>query len=708
MTEPTISAIVPCFNVGSLLLRTIDSLRAQTMPPVEILVVDDASTTPETVATLSEAERIPTVKVIRQPVNSGVAAARNLGLDRAIGDFAVFLDGDDMFTAPSLEAFLSALRSDPEASFAYPTVTCFGNRHDTFPAPEFNAYLLHHANICPIASMINRDAINSGVRFDPAIGVGHEDWDYWLRLVAAGHMGIGAPDAVLLYRRVGFTRNDLGNQIDGGFEAKLRELRPEIFDADRLMDLKREWAPGLSIVTSDPERAGRQMLGQTCRDAEVLDTADAAHARGRVVAFEWGENGTFLDDPFAVEDVLSMGSFIASDQILVALAPHAVRPGTPSGIPEASDLHRGWVESSDIAVIALPNRWASELTADGAFSESAIEELLLNLGLDHAHRILWRAPQQAKVTLAFARSLAAQSAAPPKRHHSPGWTRDVIRGLRPGAPWRTARANGLFGEVGPTAFRDLIWVEDPFGGFSLYGSDETQLIGSRTLRQGPRILRSSAAGTIALSRTEHRHTHRRAMTTGEPPAETMLQEVVGHIDPAPLPGTRLLTNDGLDAGVSNGSDGWVFTTIHDSDLNWPRSSSVLFGARVIWRGHSATSGCFSYDFNTRALCRESARADGRLLVLTMGPRRRGNARDLRFVLDGAQRVVGLTTAGHAPDGFHTGAPIGCLDVQWQPGHSPIYSAATADGRSFVCGTSEDEMRALGAGPATVIGFSPPC
>ena len=53
----TVSVVVPCFNTHRTLPRTLASLRAQSAPPLEIVVVDDGSTDPETVAFVSQSVR---------------------------------------------------------------------------------------------------------------------------------------------------------------------------------------------------------------------------------------------------------------------------------------------------------------------------------------------------------------------------------------------------------------------------------------------------------------------------------------------------------------------------------------------------------------------------------------------------------------------------------------------------------------------------
>lgn len=687
--SPFISAIVPCFNVGSLLERTIDSLLAQTLPPREILIIDDASTSAETLAALEAAEAVPSVTVLRQPTNQGVAAARNRGLDTCRGDFAVFLDADDLFTAPSLAAFHDALANAPDASFAYPTVTCFGNRNDTFPAPEFNAYLLHHANICPIASMITRGAIDSGVRFDTAISVGHEDWDYWLRLVDAGYLGCAAPDAVLLYRRVGFTRNDLGNQMEGGFEASHRSLRPAIFDRARLMPLKRDWAPGISILSTDPERAVRQLASQTCTDAEILPLGEASDPRGRIVVFEWAGSDHWLQDPFAVEDIAALGSFIAADQVLVSLTSSAVRPGTPSGIPRAMDLRKGWASSEDIAAVALPHRSARDILGAGIDVETFIAELLREFGVASDHRVLWRSPQH------MPSAMSRVGAAVPEQAHTggrsaSGWTADVLTGLHVASPWRLASRNGLFLKREPSVLRDSVWVDDPFGGTSLYGDEEDLLLGSTLLVAGPTLPQAAAAGTAALLRCEDQQSHRRSIAIGDPPRGTILQEVLGRVEVQEVPGSRRLTGS-RGASADAGTYGWVYTGLRDDGATWPRSSDVLFDARVLWRARSADD-FYAYTFNPHALQRTGMTIECRLMILSQYETPGSHA--IWSLVDERGRVRGMSASRKPPEGtLRLGVPLGYLrnDDAAHCDLQPVISLFNAEAESMLCTLGGDDF-----------------
>jgi glycosyltransferase involved in cell wall biosynthesis len=100
MSAPKISAIIPNYNRESLIGETISNLLAQTLPPHEIIVVDDGSTDKSVEVIRSFGEK---VKLVQQP-NQGPGSARNAGLRMATGEFIQFQDSDDLFSLNKLEA----------------------------------------------------------------------------------------------------------------------------------------------------------------------------------------------------------------------------------------------------------------------------------------------------------------------------------------------------------------------------------------------------------------------------------------------------------------------------------------------------------------------------------------------------------------------------------------------------------------------------
>lgn len=93
--RPAVSVIVPIYNSASTLSRCLESLVSQSFRDFELILVDDGSTDSSLAVCREYAENDSRIKVFTQ-ANSGVSAARNLGLSNASGDYVAFCDSDDM------------------------------------------------------------------------------------------------------------------------------------------------------------------------------------------------------------------------------------------------------------------------------------------------------------------------------------------------------------------------------------------------------------------------------------------------------------------------------------------------------------------------------------------------------------------------------------------------------------------------------------
>jgi glycosyltransferase involved in cell wall biosynthesis len=103
-----ISVVIPVFNAAPYVAQAIDSVFSQTLPPDEIVVVDDGSTD----ATADVVRRYhPRVAYFYQP-NQGPGAARNLGIRESKGDLLAFLDADDLWLPEKLLSQKAALDAD--------------------------------------------------------------------------------------------------------------------------------------------------------------------------------------------------------------------------------------------------------------------------------------------------------------------------------------------------------------------------------------------------------------------------------------------------------------------------------------------------------------------------------------------------------------------------------------------------------------------
>jgi len=192
MSAPTVSVVIPAYKAAGFVARALDSLVGQTCPPTEILVVDDGS--PDDIAPAIRPYGAR-VTLIRKP-NGGAASARNLGLDRARGEFVAFLDADDSWAPDKLDRHLRLFAAHPELG-----LVC-GRWHTQIPGqaavapppttdPDYDRVLratgpaaFRVATKMWTSMILVRRSVVGANRFTAGLEPA-EDRDLWVRLVAA-------------------------------------------------------------------------------------------------------------------------------------------------------------------------------------------------------------------------------------------------------------------------------------------------------------------------------------------------------------------------------------------------------------------------------------------------------------------------------------------------------------------------------------------
>lgn len=212
MSAATVSVVIPAHNAAKFIAEAVASIRAQSLPVQEIVIVDDGSTdaTPALVAGFG-----PEVVYHRQD-KQGAAAARNHGAEKASGTWLSFLDADDLWLPGKQAAQLALARAVPQTDVVFGlgcnfTVAADGTRREETPRP---AYL-------PGAAMMRREYFLQQARFDETLKK-NEAVGWYLQLQAAGAV-IGVVPELVLRRRVHDA--NLRRQGDGGRADDLRLLR---------------------------------------------------------------------------------------------------------------------------------------------------------------------------------------------------------------------------------------------------------------------------------------------------------------------------------------------------------------------------------------------------------------------------------------------------------------------------------------------------
>jgi glycosyltransferase involved in cell wall biosynthesis len=226
MENTSISVVVPCYNYARFLPDAVASVVVQTTPASEIIIVDDGSTD-NTVAVaqgLMARYHGHRIRLLRRP-NAGPAAARNTGARHASGEFLLFLDADDRL-APTMLARTSAiLRHRAEVGFVYTGMRLFGNDDHIWPSVPYDPGVLAIENIVLTQALVRHTCWAQVGGFDAArFPHGSEDWDFWLRLAAAGWRGWHVDEPLVLYRRHGRSLSD-ALRLDQDWDARAQIIR---------------------------------------------------------------------------------------------------------------------------------------------------------------------------------------------------------------------------------------------------------------------------------------------------------------------------------------------------------------------------------------------------------------------------------------------------------------------------------------------------
>lgn len=118
-----ISIVVPVYNVLQFLPDCINSILAQGIDEIEIILVDDGSTDNSGVLCDQYVKKYNNVKVIHQK-NSGLSAARNAGIEIAKGEFITFVDSDDMLAEGFISTALELAKKHQADFIAFSNIRC--------------------------------------------------------------------------------------------------------------------------------------------------------------------------------------------------------------------------------------------------------------------------------------------------------------------------------------------------------------------------------------------------------------------------------------------------------------------------------------------------------------------------------------------------------------------------------------------------------
>jgi glycosyltransferase involved in cell wall biosynthesis len=204
-----VSVIIPFHNRAQYIDEAIRSVQAQTIKPLEIIVVNDGSQK----AAREHLDRWTGVcRIIDLKKNVGPSAARNEGIQQARGQFIAFLDDDDMWLPQKLEIQLQYLHEHPNCALVNSTVWTFSaNEPDSIstylgPTPLTLPQALTEGYYVILSTCLVRTKVLRAIGGFDASFRACEDQDIVIRLCAAGHRIEGLAEPLSRFRREGHER----------------------------------------------------------------------------------------------------------------------------------------------------------------------------------------------------------------------------------------------------------------------------------------------------------------------------------------------------------------------------------------------------------------------------------------------------------------------------------------------------------------------
>ena len=199
----TVSIIIPSLNCGVYIKETLESLKQQTWPFYEIILIDSGSqdNTLEIVKQMS-IDGLP-IRVLISNKKEGPAKARALGIENSRGDYIAFLDADDIWHPEKLKQQMK-LMLDLKLGFTYTQIKTIDengqviSKNRTMQASYTFESLLRSRGICTSSVIIHKSLLTNDILSLDSLAA--EDLLWWLSILKKGAVAVLCPLSLVCYR----------------------------------------------------------------------------------------------------------------------------------------------------------------------------------------------------------------------------------------------------------------------------------------------------------------------------------------------------------------------------------------------------------------------------------------------------------------------------------------------------------------------------
>ncbi len=228
--SPLVSVVIPCFNHARLLEEAVDSVTAQTLADVEVIVVDDASSddTAETTVRLAALHPRLALRLLQNDENRGLAETRNAGFRHARAPLVFPLDADNRIAPTCLAELRDALERE-DAAFAYSWRQEFGESDALVKPPPFDLKRMRRGNTIDAMALIRKAAWETVGGYKSIMRYGWEDYELWLNFGSRGYRGVLVEKPLVWYRVSSTSMVHTTLLFQMQLRRTLKELYPNVF-----------------------------------------------------------------------------------------------------------------------------------------------------------------------------------------------------------------------------------------------------------------------------------------------------------------------------------------------------------------------------------------------------------------------------------------------------------------------------------------------
>lgn len=179
---PKLSIIIPCYNAEKTLEQTLISILNQTYQNWEAIIVNDGSTDNTEVIALNYIFKDQRIKYFSKS-NEGLGRTRNFGIEKAVGEYVLPLDADNLVEPDFAENAVKILRARKEVGVVHGNAEYFGERTGIWKMSTFNLEKIVVDNYIDACAIYRKELWTKVGGYDEDMPYqGHEDWEFWIAL----------------------------------------------------------------------------------------------------------------------------------------------------------------------------------------------------------------------------------------------------------------------------------------------------------------------------------------------------------------------------------------------------------------------------------------------------------------------------------------------------------------------------------------------